>query len=408
MRLYDPDLMELMTFLTRRQAWLAPTEIAEDFRPAGRSVTVRTIHRWYSFLRETGGFVYYPYPRANVLGLQDVLVRVHGLSEPKILGILPFGSSFNVEVQMGTGVSHVTQGYWVPGEALDSFMEYWRAAKDLGCLTDVEVFRSKNTHFIFSPFQRVTTSSGQARLHGPVDNGYFRALLHRNIGAKFEVRLGEPIAASPLVIPLVVEHIWEHFSSRQVWRAIREKGEAYIRRHAGGRYSKALGRRGSGLRLLQHQWRALLQQFDEIFLQPRVFFDWTSLRNAMFVSLEIGADSEEALLDAAVKASERSIVTALKPSLNGEGRGHLSCFTPRDQLIPLLRIVEEFHHDAEPPLISIQDKDATLKLFEPRFCKLDWTLFDPSELEWQFHARHYIKQLKEFAASRVASDAKIT
>ena len=43
MRLFDPRLMKLLTFLTRRQAWLAPNEISQDFRPDGGRITARTI-----------------------------------------------------------------------------------------------------------------------------------------------------------------------------------------------------------------------------------------------------------------------------------------------------------------------------------------------------------------------------
>ncbi len=399
LQLFDRRLMQLMTFLTRRQAWLTPLEISKRFRANGKKVSVRTIHRWFAVLREVGGFVYYPYPRANVLGLQDVLVRVWGLRAPEILSVLPFGASFSCEVGLGDGVPFVSQGYWVPGPRLGDFDEYWDTAKDLGLLSKVEMLRARNTHFVFSPFHEVTREEGVAGPIGPVDNDYFEELLRRNLAGPFDVAIGEAIARSPLIVPIVVEHIWEHFSSRQVWRAIASMGEAQILEYFKEKDARALTKPGSALRLLQQQWRDLLTHFDELFLQPRVFFDWMSLGRTMFLSLLIHAGSVDRLRQAAMQASERSIVTSLRPATRLDGWGHISCFLAEDQLLPLLRIVQEHHRDSAPPTISIQDRAATVSLFEPSFCKLDWRLFDTQELLWRFPTERYLERLKQIRPS---------
>lgn len=393
MRLFDKRLMKLLTFLTRKQGWLSPLEISKSFTLDGRRVGVRTLHRWLSFLREEGGLVYYPYPKANKLGLQDVLVRIYGLRIPEMLSILPFGSSFSVEVSLVDCVPFVSQGYWVPGSAITEFEEFWRAARDKGLLERFEVFWTRNTHFIFSPFHMVTREDGKAELAGSVDNGHFEALIRRNLREGFEVKVAGKIADSPLLIPIVVEHIWEHFSSRQVWRAIRAKGVDYLRAYTKGRFSKALERPGSALRLLQQQWRTLLENFDEVFLQPRVFFDWPSLTNSTFLTLLMRGRPLKEGVKAAIHASERSIVTSLKPGIGAEGKSQISCFLPTDQILPILRLARRYHRGPEPLTLSIQDREATLELFQPAFCKLDWRLFDPNDLSWRFDFDGYLERL---------------
>ena len=189
MELYDPRLLRLLTFLTRRQGWLSPTEISRDFRLDGEIVSKRTLHRWFLFLRARAALVYYPYPRANVLGLQDVLVRLHGLHEAAILGVMPFGSSFNAEVALGSGHPFVSQGYWVPGDALGAFREYWRAAHELGHVQRVDVFPAQNTHYIYSPFHETIRQDGTAEVAGELDNDYFEMLLTAHMREPFEVRL---------------------------------------------------------------------------------------------------------------------------------------------------------------------------------------------------------------------------
>ncbi len=289
----------------------------------------------------------------------------------------------------------VSQGYWVPGVAMESFREFWKMAEELGHVGASQVFPSRNTHFIFSPFDETISEDGMAELGEPAQNEYFATLIRRNLRQRYEVRLGESLAQSPILIPLVLEHIWEHFSSRQLWRAIRSKGERHLHPYARGKYAKALKKRGSALRLLQRQWRELMRDFDGTFLQPRVFFAWPSVRHSLFVSLMLNAGSTENMIQAAVRASERSIVTSLRPEVEPGSWCHISCFLPSDELLPLLHVVREYHRGPEAPAVAIQDREATLALFQPSFCKVDWRLFDPEDLEWTFHTERYMEALKE-------------
>jgi len=400
--LFDQRLMRLLSFLTRKQAWLSPVEISKEFRPDSDQVSVRTVHRWFSVLREKGGFVYYPYPRANALGLADVLLTIHGLRDPRVLGIIPFAASFNVEIGLVKGEPFVRQGYWVPATAMAEFRDFWRAARDLDLLEDVEMYSSRNTHFIFSPFEELITEDGSALWSRPSDNSHFRALIRDDFRDPFEVKLSERLAENPLLIPLVVEHIWAYYSSRQVWQAIGEKDLSSVWRYAKGLRARDLRKPGGALHVLQAEWDNLLQNFEEVFVQPRVFFDWTGLKNTTFLSVVMQAPSSQEMLDAVFRMSERSIVTALKPSIELDGRCHLSCFLPSDQMAAVVRIVGESHSGTTPPLIAIQDRAATLQLFQPSFCKLNWSCFEPSGLAWTFDGPDYIERLKSLEPQQLA------
>ena len=43
MQLFDPRLMKLLTFLTRRQAWLAPNEVSRDFKPKNMTAEIHDL-----------------------------------------------------------------------------------------------------------------------------------------------------------------------------------------------------------------------------------------------------------------------------------------------------------------------------------------------------------------------------
>src|SRR3972149_8276281 len=109
---------------------------------------------------------------------------------------MPFASAFSVEGERADGHPFVNQSYWVPGTALRSFEEYWETARDLGLVERVDLFRSRNTMFIFSPFHELVTPDGKARLEKEADNRYFEALIRRNLKEKFEVRLPAPNAGA--------------------------------------------------------------------------------------------------------------------------------------------------------------------------------------------------------------------
>src|SRR3989304_3879892 len=87
------NVLRMLSFLTRRQAWLPPPEIVRAFRPDDRRVSLRTIYRWFSFLEEQLSFAYFPYPRMNLLGLADVHVRLRGVRSPAVMAAIPLGRS---------------------------------------------------------------------------------------------------------------------------------------------------------------------------------------------------------------------------------------------------------------------------------------------------------------------------
>jgi hypothetical protein len=179
-----------------------------------------------------------------------------------------------------------------------------------------------------------------------------------------------------------------------VWQGIQSQGEEYVRKHATSALSKAWAKPGAALRELQQEWQGLVADFDTYFIQPRVLFAWLSLQNATFLSFFARPESADRIVELAVKASSRSIVTALRIGVGPEGWCHVSCLLPVDQQVPVLRVVNEYHRGREPPTTSVQDREATVAMFSPTFCKVDWRLFDPSALAWRFHGDAYEDALK--------------
>jgi hypothetical protein len=391
--LFAPRILKLLTFLSRRQEWLSPNEIARIFQIDGRPVSVRTLYRWFSFLEEKASLAYFPYPRMNLLGLANFHVRIQGASNPAVLSSLPWGHSYWVEINLD-GRPSVSQGYWIPSDELRSFYDYWRTAKDLDLVQQVDVFPLQNPNFIFSPFDESISKNGYVEIHEDLNNDYFVPLLRRHLREKYEIGVDDLIQDSPLVVPLVLEHLWRHCSSRHIWQAIQAKGDAHIRKYANPALRKIMKKKGAALQVINDQWTGLLQNFDDVFLQPVVFWPLGLLRNCVLVNSMIRVGSNDRLAEMALKISSRSVVTSLTPSAQPDTASRIWCNHPSNQMPAILRLIREYHEDDSHLHIGIVDLHATRQTSRSAFCGFDWHRFDPSNLSWQYEGESHIERLK--------------
>ena len=391
---YDPRVLRLLSFLTRTQAWLTPPEIAKTFRIDGRPIGVATLYRWFAALEDATGLAYFPYPRMNVLGLQEVTVRIFGLRSPEVLSTVPFSHAFLVELGFD-GEAHVSQDYWIPGPALKTFEEYWRSAVDLDLVKKVDILPARNTHFLFSRFESVVRPNGWVEMGEGGDTRYFADLLRRHLQEPFDTRLAEWITETPLLVPLILEHLWGHYSSRHVWQHIQAKGESPLERFRKGLPAKTLRKKGATLRLMQRQWKMLLRRFDSAFLQPVVFLPPQQFPNCILLSLHAQTGSTDRIVELGHGVARHSLVTAVMPELGWGGRCKVWSMTPLANLPSLLRLSQEHRANAEGPSLALSDLEASRRLVEPAFCRFDWSSFDPTALAWTFDGEGHLERLKD-------------
>ncbi len=378
---------------------MSPPEVARTYKPDGRAISVMTLYRWYAMLEDKAGFSYFPYPRMNELDLAEVYVRIRGPRTPAVLGAVPFGHSFLAEVGLD-GRPFLSQEFWIPGPHLKAFKEYWRTAMDLRLIEGADLIPVRNTHYVFSPFHEIIREDGAAEIPAKVDNEHFERLLRHRLREPYDVQLSPRISAAPMIVPIVLEHLWRHWSSKRIWGAIRARKEADIRAYRKGPKSKDLRRPGAALRLLQRQWRELLARFDDLFLQPVVFWPPGLLSNCQILSFTLRPGGPERVVELAMRASRNSVTTAVMPETGPNGRCRIWCNAPSARLPTLLRLMNEFHQGAEPPVFGVVDLDATGRLAQPDFCGFDWRSFDPKGLGWRFDGQTYIERLKDLATHR--------
>ena len=151
---------------------------------------------------------------------------------------------------------------------------------------------------------------------------------------------------------------------------------------------------GAALKLLQEQWADLLRHFNDVFLQPVVFWPPGLLRNAPLVSFTIRVDSDERIVDLADRVSQRSVVTAVMPESGTGGLCRIWCNPPNEQLPSVLRLIGDCHRGPKPPVIGVADLHATRKATHPGFLGFDWQSFDVANSAWRFEGEAYLDRLK--------------
>src|SRR3989304_6111136 len=119
------------------------------------------------------------------------------------------------------------------------------AAVDLDLVTKVDLLPARNVHFLYSPFEQVVHAEGWVKAGAGVDNAPFEELLRKHLREPFETEVAPRYAEMPLLIPLILEHIWGRFSSKHVWLHLQAKGASELQRFRQGVPSKALRKRGA-------------------------------------------------------------------------------------------------------------------------------------------------------------------
>jgi hypothetical protein len=55
-----------------------------------------------------------------------------------------------------------------------------------------------------------------------------------------------------------------------------------------------------------------------------------------------------------------------------------------------------------PPLTVVVSTKPSVAMFSPTFCKVDWRLFDPETLSWEFHGEKSLEALKGLTAAQAS------
>src|SRR3990172_2007284 len=155
----------------------------------------------------------------------------------------------------------------------------------------------------------------------------------------------------------------------EVWQGIGAKGEGHILKYARGGLGKTLRKPGAALRLLQQQWQDLLAHFDDVFLQPVIYFPPGFLRNCPLISFTVNAGSAERIAELAVRVGRRSVLAAVMPEAGPGSRCRIWCNPPSGQLPVLLRFMKEYHRGSGSPVFGLVDIEATRRLAQPPLCR---------------------------------------
>ncbi len=390
---YDPRLLEMMYQLTKHQKFMTPKEIASTITVQGKKVSERTVKRWFKWLKKNYYFTYHPGVRFNHLDLVSVWVFLHQVTNANLLDIIPYKVYVMHGLDFHKSKSCFFVRYFVPKKHLSDFRKFWKSARQKKLLDKYELFLSKQSSYIYSPFDSIVARDGNLVFPNTVNNSYFLNLF--NEFQKFEVKLHPSIAQNPLIVPIVIEHFKDHTSSKAIWKRLKnkcgEKAWDYIR----PRKFSNKKRDGVAINFIQKTLKEFNENSDVFFNQMNVAYGpfYARENNLNFV-LTLRLKNKQRLLKFLEDLSEKTLYTLVSPHYKDTQKILVDFITNNGKIYD---IIENILHKyaAKFNLVSINYSKSAPYWEGSAWLKLKYhELFDPKETAWRFETKEYLSQLK--------------
>ena len=403
---FDENLLRMMHFLCSQKHYMNPKQISKGFKLSDKTVAEKTVRLWFKFLHGHR-FDYFLKPYYESLGLSPVFV-VCNLNED-MLKIFPQRTSIVVGNDAHRLEPVMKFLYVLPPHSLHDFRSLWEKAKSLGLVDYFEIFPIKTPFTFYSPFHKLLNKSGKInfpeKAENEIDNTYFMKNFKFYLTKELKPKIHELVEADPLTIPIIMEHVREHHSSKGMWFAMKKSlGDNiwdYVQRRG---VSNKKGD-GVGIRLVQQTLRDLHNNFESFFVQPAVvyypFYHGESVIFYLFVKLKNYKD----LPELANKISECSLSTTVYPPTKGSVVG-FHVITNRQQSHKIIgEIIQHYIDKTWKSKIIFEDFLKCQKYWSKNsvywkkyYMKSAYPqLFNPKTIEWKFDKSGYETMLERIA-----------
>jgi hypothetical protein len=399
---YDKGLLEFMYQLTLHKTYMNSIEISKAIKVQGKSVTDRTVRRWFKYLHAQH-FDYFPRLKYNRLGLQSIWVLSD--MDENVLKAIPHKLDVVKCMDLGTFKPCFLVAYLIPKGYAGQFRKFWSVALQRGLISCYRIFESRCPVDFYSSFHELVGEDGRINFPENYDtkHQFFHGLLKGSIEENVEVNMHDSVRKNPFIVPLVFEYFREHWSSHHVWKSMKRKlGDdiwKYIKDPKAGREQKD----GAGIRFVQLTTRELCDNFDEFFSQMRVvYYPLYSNESSIFYLL-LELKKRDAIHKLAEAISDHSLSMVVYPPMDKKSKTVMFyVLTNKPMSMEIMgNIIQPYIDKARDNKIILEDFKGSLKYW--RRNSAFWTkhnmkavyhkLFDPTTCTWKFDAKAYARKL---------------
>ena len=391
---FDPDLLEFMYLLTRKQRYMNSLEISKYLSSCGKRVTDRTVRRWFDYLHKYK-FDYFPYPRYNTLGLAPVWILTD--FNENVLKIIPY----KVAIVSGIDFHNLERCllclYLIPPNHLSDFKKLWSVALSRRIVKHCHIFDISSAIAFFSPFHKIVNEDGLVNFPEDydIDNSYFTGLLKKCLETEKKFELDKRIIMNPLTVPIILEYFRGHMSSRSIWNSFERKLGAKVWDYINAPRIKRERKKGAGIRLVQEIMKGLHDNFYDFFQQVRVVYYpfYTNENNMFYMILKLRRRKD--ILPLSELLSRHSLSIVAYPPLEKESKiiVYYVITNKKETLNIVGDLIQPYIDKSFDNKIVYEDVEKSLKYGRP--LKIDYhELFDPETCTWKFDAKAYAKKLE--------------
>ena len=172
-------------------------QISKIIKINGKSVTDRTIRRWFSLLKGDRKFNYFLNVNPLYLGLNSMWVLVTNVYNSKIFDIIPYRTYIAKGVFLNELKKSFLLQFYIPTNKIKQFKHFWREAKKKKMLDNYFIYKVKPSISIYQPFHRVLDMTGQFKKFVDVDD-FFLKLFEKSMTKKYKAGIHPIILKNPI------------------------------------------------------------------------------------------------------------------------------------------------------------------------------------------------------------------
>jgi len=231
---FHPKLLNFLYELTKLDGLKSSTKIANEIRlENGEKVTPKTVRNWFTYLNQPYQYKnhylerklsYFPVISRPKMGLRSTYV-IYEDPSPQVINMFPFQEYVAWLYDPKLSKNVLIAQYTLTEEKIKEFEKVLIKLKNMGLFANFSTHTNRTLVRTYSPLHKVLDKNGIFH-HDKNDSNELDKQINEFKNRIFNVdttEMSNAVKNNLFTIPVLNEYNYEHWTSRNVWFAIKEK-----------------------------------------------------------------------------------------------------------------------------------------------------------------------------------------